>query len=203
MAKANTHTTQDIRAQIINAALPDIVFDGWSLVTIESAAAKEGYDDLTVRAAFPDGLVDILDAFADLADQEMLKALAGTNPDNLRVRDRIRTALIARFEYLNPHKEAVKESLKCWLNPLRKPRAAKIVWRTADRIWDWAGDTTTDYNRYTKRSLLSGIIAPATLVWLNDHTETMDKTTRFIDGRIANIMTLGKLVSKIKPKGQQ
>ena len=65
-------TTSQIRAAIIDAALPDIVFDGWSLSTIENAATKNGYDALTVKAAFPDGITDILDAFADLADQEML-----------------------------------------------------------------------------------------------------------------------------------
>ncbi|HCQ71531.1 MAG: COQ9 family protein [Alphaproteobacteria bacterium] len=191
-------TTSQIRADIIDAALPDIVFDGWSLSTIENAATKNGYDALTVKAAFPDGITDILDAFADLADQEMLKALAGTNADDLRVRDRIKTALIARFTYLNDHKEAVKESLKFWLNPLRKPRAAKIVWRTADHIWNWAGDTSADYNRYSKRTLLSGIIAPSTLVWLNDHSEDMIKTSDFIDARIANVMTLGKTINKFK-----
>ena len=193
-------TTSQIRTDIIDAALPDIVFDGWSLSTIENAALKIGHNEITVKAAFPNGITDILDAFADLADQEMLEALGEQSPDDLRVRDRVKTALMARFIYLNDHKEAVKESMKFWLNPLRKPRAAKIIWRTADRIWNWAGDTSTDYNRYSKRTLLSGIIAPATLVWLNDHSEDIIKTSEFIDARIANVMTLGKTLQKIKQK---
>lgn len=204
MGQTDTQTnTRAMRSQLINAALPDIMFDGWSLETLEQTAIKEGYDALTVKAAFPGGLVDILDAFADNADQEMLAALQETNAADLRVRERIRTALLARFSYLNLHKEAVKESLKFWLNPLNKPRLAKIIWRTADQIWIWAGDTSTDYNHYTKRALLSGIIGPAMLVWLNDHSEDMNKTTRFIDARIANVLSFGGLIHKIKSRTQK
>lgn len=195
---ASHKSTAAIRDEILDMALPNVIFDGWSIEMIQRAAKECGYDDLTVRAAFPDGITDALDAFAGKADRAMMAALADVDTSNMRVRDRVRTALIARFEYLNEHKDAVKESLKHWLNPLRKPRGAKITWRTADLIWDWAGDTSSDYNRYTKRGLLSGIIASATLVWVNDSSGTMDKTVRFIDGRIENVMQLGKLIGRMK-----
>jgi ubiquinone biosynthesis protein COQ9 len=196
MKKAKAKTTMEIRDAILNKALPDVIFDGWSMDSIAKAAADLGYDGLTIKAAFPAGIVDVLDAFADWADRKMLDTLG--NSEDMRVRDRVRHALINRFELLSPHKEAVKASLKFWLNPLRKPRAAKITWRTADVIWDWAGDTSTDYNRYTKRGLLSGIIASATLVWINDDTFDMSKTNSFIDGRIENVMQLGQIISKFK-----
>ena len=140
----------------------------------------------------------MIDAFADKADRDMLTALQNINPEDLRTRERIRTALIARFKCLAANKDAVKTSLKIWLNPLRKPKLAKIIWRTADRIWDWAGDTSTDYNRHSKRTLLSGIIGPAILVWVNDTDPEMHKTIRFIDARIENIMQFGKIVGKLK-----
>lgn len=190
-------STLSLRNQVIEAALPDILFDGWSLQTIEAAAAKEGIEPSAVKAAFPHGLTDILDSFANYADDQMMEALSDTSPDDLRIRDRIKTALVARFTYLNDHKEITKDTLKFWLNPLRKPRAAKIVWRTADRIWDWAGDTATDYNRYTKRSLLCGIIASATIAWLNDDTADMSKTKRFIEDRINNVMMIEKIKAKL------
>ncbi len=191
------NTTQ-IRRAIIEAALPDIIFDGWNMETLENAATKDGIDSLTVKTAFPNGVIDALDAFADLADTQMLEALNSTDINNLRIRDRIRTALIARFEYLNQHKEAVQESMKFWINPLNEPKAAKIVWRSADKIWNWAGDTATDYNRQTKRGLLSAIIAPAMIIWANDHSDDMSKTKSFIDKRISNIMTMGKFISRFK-----
>lgn len=191
------NATQIARTKIIQAALPDIVFDGWTMDTLEAAAEKAGYDAAQMHAAFEGGVIDALDAFAAYADATMLEKLGVSAPDSMRVRDRISLAVMTRFEVLEPHKEAVKESMKFWLNPLNKPRAAKIVWRSADAMWEWAGDSATDYNRYTKRTLLSGILAPAMLVWLNDHSEDMSRTRRFVEGRIANVLSLGRLMSKM------
>lgn len=189
-----------IRDAVITEALLDIEFEGWSDETIARAAEREGGSPAMVKAVFPNGLKDVLKGFADLADREMLAALEGVDPENLRIRDRVRTALMARYAWLNQYKEAERQALQYWAFPMRKPSAAKIVWRTADRIWDWTGDTATDYNRYTKRGLLSGVIVSTTLAWLNDPSEDMDNTKAFLDRRIENVMQLGKVLSKVKPQ---
>lgn len=181
-----------LRDEIILKALPNVVFDGWRWDVIEAASADAGYAPGTAQAVFPDRMCDVLDGFADLADRKMLAALAEINPEDLRVRDRVRSALLARYDFLRPHKEALRQSVQFWMVPTRKPRAAKIIWRTADRIWEWAGDTALDYNRYTKRGLLSGIIAASTLAWLADPHEDMAQTKAFIDRRIENVMQLGQ-----------
>jgi len=200
----NKSDVTQIRDSIILAALPNVEFDGWAWDMIKQATVDSGYEGSMTRAVFPDRIKDVLDGFADLADREMLKALADKNPDDLRVRDRVRDALIARYEWLTPHKEALRQSVQFWVIPTHKPRGAKIVWRTADRIWDWAGDTATDYNRYTKRGLLSGVIASTTMAFLNDtsknpeNPENMDKTKAFLDRRIENVMQFGKIINRLK-----
>jgi len=101
---------------------------------------------------------------------------------------------------LNSYKDAVDQSLHFWIWPTRKLRAAKITWRTADVIWNWAGDDARDYNRYTKRGLLSGVIASTTIAWLNDASTNMDKTKSFLDRRIENVMKLGKVIHSVQSK---
>ncbi len=187
-----------IRDDIIRAALPHVVFDGWVWEMVLRAAEEAGHKENVARAVFPEKMIDVLDGFADLADREMARALENINPEDLRIRDRVRKALMARYEWLGPHKEALRESLAFWAVPTRKPRAMKIVWRTADHIWGWAGDEARDYNRYTKRGLLSGIIVSTTLVWLNDADEEMRATREFMDRRIENIMQIGKFLGKLK-----
>ena len=187
-----------IRDKIVQTALPNVAFEGWTWLLVEQAAQDAGYEPAMARAVFPDQIKDVLDAFADLADREMLKALDSVQLEELRIRDRIRAALIARYEWLAPHKEALRQSVQFWIIPTRKPRGAKIVWRSADRIWEWAGDTASDYNRYTKRGLLSGIIVSTTLVFLNDASEHMDNTKAFMDRRIENVLQFGKFINKVK-----
>lgn len=190
----------EIRDDILTTALPDIAFDGWTWDIITRAGEKCGHTENTVRAVFPNTIIDILEHFANQADREMLKSLESINPDDLRIRDRIETALMARYTFLAQHQEAFRNSLKHWINPLNKAKAAKITWRTADTIWNWAGDTSTDYNHYTKRGLLSGIIASSTLVFTNDRDEKLTKTHQFVTKRIENVMQFGKIAAKIKEK---
>lgn len=194
----NKNDTVEIRDRILTAALPNVAFDGWRWGMIERAAERAGYSPAMAQAVFPAKMKDVLAAFADLADREMLKALEDINPQDLRVRDRVRSALLARFEWLAQHKEALRQSVQFWMMPTRKPRAGQIVWRTVDRIWDWAGDSAQDYNRYTKRGLLSGILVSGALVFLNDQTETLDNTKAFLDRRIENVMQLGKVLHSFK-----
>lgn len=192
-----------IKDEIIQAALPEVLFDGWTWETVQGAAGKAGYNEETAAAVFPGGLIDVLDGFADMADREMLKRLEMRNPQEIRVRDRIHAGVMERFFYLRPYREQLRQSLTYWAVPTRKPRALKIVWRSADRIWDWAGDTATDYNRYTKRGLLSGVLISTTLVFTGDESENLQDTEDFLARRIKNVMQAGRLLGKIKGKVQK
>ncbi len=188
-----------IRDAIILKALPEVEFDGWRWDMIERVSADCGYSGAMGRCVFPSGIRDVLDGFADLVDREMLRALAGVNPKDLRIRDRIHACIMARYEWLNPHKEAVRQSIQYWMFPTRKLQAGKIVWRTADVMWRWAGDQSSDYNHYSKRALLSGVLVSTTLAWFNDVDEDLSNTRAFLDRRIENVMQFGRMINKVKP----
>jgi len=188
----------EIRDQIIAGALSDVVFDGWTWEGLENAAKQAGYDTNMIAAVFPDRLSSGVEAFADWADRQMLLKLDSLNPEDMRVRDRVRAGVLARLEVLQPHKEEERTAIAYWAFPGRSLRAARIVWRTADRIWNWAGDEAKDYNHYTKRGLLSGVLVSTTLAWLDEGDEDMERTKAFLDRRIENVMKLGKVLGKIK-----
>lgn len=190
--------SKDQREELISVALPHVPFDGWGWNVLETAARECGYPPSMARAIFPGGVADALDAFADLIDRRMLEKLESLDPAVLRVRDRIQAAVMARFEVLQEWREAERRAVTYWASPLRTLKGSKIVWRTADRIWDWAGDTATDYNRYTKRGLLSGVLGASMLAWLDDDTPDMGITRDFVARRIENVMQMGRVLGKIK-----
>jgi len=189
---------QTIKNAIIESFLPDVAYDGWSWSSVLKAAAREGYGRGQVREAFPGGIGDVVCSYAAHIDDLMMARLDRIDPDVLRVRDRIRMAVLARFDALEPYKEAERYAVSYWSMPLRHVRAGKIVWRTADLIWNWAGDISDDYNHYTKRGLLSGILSTSTLVWLDDESDDRIVTSNFVDRRIDNVMQIGKIMGKIK-----
>ena len=186
-----------IKDKIIRAALPSVAFDGWTMGVLENAAVENGLKKEMVLSVFPDGVKDALRYFSHWADAEMLKALAKEEMP-ARIRDKIALAVRVRLKALTPYKEAERLAIAYWVRPLRKFEGAKLVWKTADAIWLWAGDTSTDYNHYTKRALLSGVITSTALYWLSDASVGAKDSWAFLDRRIDNVLNIGKIVGKLK-----
>jgi len=200
MTKTNCRSHQEIQDQILEAALDDVPFDGWVWGVMNDAACKAGYDQAMAAAVFPERMESVLTHFSDWADRRMMTHLKAVNPDDFKIRERVEEALKARLEVLAPHKEAVKAAAAYWVKPWRKHKAIRNIWRTCDQIWDWAGDTATDYNRYTKRILLAGVITSTMIYWFQDKSEDAEKTRQFLKDRIGNVLTIGKTLGRLKPK---
>lgn len=188
---------KSLQTRILEAALPDVMFDGWTQSVLESAGARIGLDAAALHAALPNGVLDLVLHFSSWADEETLARLsARAMPD--RIRDRITLAVRTRLEILAPHKDAVSAALTYLARPPRGLHAPKAVWKTADAFWRWAGDTATDYNYYTKRLLLSGVLTATCLYWLNDASNGHDNTWAFLDRRIARVMKIGQKMAQFK-----
>ena len=194
--------TVNIQEKILKEALNDIPFDGLNWDVIVKSAEKCGYDNDVVLSVFPDKVTDFLKYFSAWADTQMLENLKQVNKDDLKIRERVRHAVWARLGILMPYREVIRLSLAHWMNPMKKPTAIKMLWATSDAICKWTGDTATDYNKYTKRALLSGVITATTLAWVNDKSEGFTKTSAFLDRRIDNVLVVGKLAGKIIDKSK-
>jgi len=65
-------------------------------------------------------------------------------------------------------------------------------------MWRAAGDTSTDYNFYTKRATLSAVYSATLLAFLSDNSADMAKTEAFLDRRLADIAKLPKMTKPAK-----
>ena len=189
---------ESIKDKILETALPDIPFDGWTAAVLERAAISAGYKKEMAVSVFPKGVHDALVHFSGWADRQMLESLKKTNPVSLKVRERIALGVRLRFEKLEPHREAERLAIAYWMRPFRKLEGVKLVWKTADAIWNWAGDTATDYNHYTKRGLLSGVVTATAFFWLNDQSMGCKDSWAFLERRIENVLSVGKIVGRFK-----
>ena len=113
--------------------------------------------------------------------------------ESLKIREKIRAIVWKRLEIMEPGREAVRRALSILAMPQNVP--------TADVMWRIAGDTSTDYNHYTKRLMLGGVYASTLLVWLDDQTDGWAETASFLDRRIDDVMKIEKL--KADWKGQE
>ena len=110
-------------------------------------------------------------------DDRALAALVEFDVAALKIRERIARAVSARLEAGAQDLEATRRCAAFLALPVNADLGLKLAWESADRIWRWAGDTATDWNHYSKRAILSGILIPAlTMRWF-DGREAADAFT--------------------------
>jgi ubiquinone biosynthesis protein COQ9 len=193
MSDADNKTVDDHKDDILDAMLCHVPFDGWGDDSIKATAKELGMTVEYILLAFPKGPTDMIKYWFARTDDQMMEKLDAIDPNSLKIRERIVTGIKARFEINVPHKEAVRRTVSFLALPTNVILSTKSMWATADKIWNWAGDTATDYNYYTKRTILSGVYSTTLIAWLNDNSDTMDETWAFLDRRIENVMQFEKL----------
>lgn len=196
-----TDSVSVIQEKILMTALPLAADRGWTHSFLTHATEDAGYEREMAVAVFPEGIADLAAYFSEWADSQMLETLKEIDPEDLKIRARVAKAVMARIRALEPHRSALKHAAKFWAVPHRSFRAKQLIWRTADHIWNWAGDTATDYNRYTKRGLLVGVIGTTTLYWLSQSESDLTKVETFLKARIENVLKVGQSISKFKDVG--
>lgn len=188
-----------IRARILEAFPAHAAELGWTDAAFRAACRDMQISEGEALVACPRGVVDLFDAFADRADHAMLDALSELDLPSMRIRDKVRAAVRLRLEAQAPFKQAARAMSRALANPLRAPEASRILWRTADRIWRALGDKSTDENYYTKRAILSGVLASTYARWFTDASPDHEDTWAFLDDRIENVMQFEKFKARLKP----
>jgi ubiquinone biosynthesis protein COQ9 len=183
---------------LLEAVLPNVAFDGWSMVAMRAGARDLGLADPDLLLLFPGGPAEAARWLDDWADRKMLDALEKIDLAALKVRERVAAGVKARLDILGPYREAVRRAIALKATPFGAAHAAQTVYRTVDAIWYAAGDASTDFNFYTKRSLLAAVYGPTVLYWLNDRSEGAADTYAFFDRRLADVMKLPRLTQNLK-----
>lgn len=187
----------ETRARVLEAALPDVAFDGWSERTLRTAVEASGVDPGLARIAFPRGAVDLALFFHYDADRRLAATLAAAPLPEMRVRERVAFAVRKRLELVARDREAVRRGATLFALPMYAPDGARAIWHTADVIWTALGDLSDDANWYTKRAILSGVYGSTVLFWLGDTSEGFSATWAFLDRRIEGVMTFERLKARI------
>jgi ubiquinone biosynthesis protein COQ9 len=190
-------TLDELRPLLVATMLPHVPFDGWSAAAAEAAGAELGLPPGRARIVFPGGPTDMVAAYVAYADARMLASLDARALRDMKIRDRITTAVRTRLEQATSEREAVRRTLGVLGMPQNLGLAARTLWHTADAMWRAAGDTATDYNHYTKRLILGGVYASTLLIWLDDASDGSADTWEFLDRRIGDVMRFEKTKAQL------
>jgi ubiquinone biosynthesis protein COQ9 len=183
---------EQLRRRLALAVGENAVFDGWTQAAVDSAAAQLGIDPVQARLAMPKTQAGMIDVYIQEVDRGLEAWFTPERLQGMKIREKIRALVWRRLEIMGPAREAVRRALAILAMPQNVPLALRTGWRTADLMWRIAGDTSTDFNHYTKRMTVGAVYGSTLLVWLDDQSEGWTETAAFLNRRIDNVMRFEK-----------
>jgi ubiquinone biosynthesis protein COQ9 len=190
----------DVKAAVLDAALKRAPEDGFTESMLAAAAKDAGVGAEMVLHLFPQGPISLVEFFSETSDAAMERALAEKNLAGMKVRERIGAAVLARIDTIRPHKEAARRAAAFLMLPMHAATGVTLLYRTVDAMWRAAGDTSTDFNFYTKRAILAGVYSSTLVRWFNDTSEDESATREFLAARIENVMQFEKFKADMRER---
>ncbi len=189
---ADTNPSDIAREALFKAALKHVPFDGWTSKSLRQAVWDCGQPEGAEELYFPGGALEMIRYWSEQSDAQTQAGLTSMDLSAMRIRDKVTQGVLLRLQAIGPHEEAARRALARLSLPDGAGQAATQLWDSADTIWRAIGDTSTDANYYSKRVILSGVIAPCMLSWLSDADPDKAKARAFLDARIGNVMQFEK-----------
>ncbi len=197
-AKTEARDDEALKAAVLEAALPQAGFDGFTDKVLEAAARDTGISAAELARLFPQGPLALVEFYSSSVDREMEARLAAMDLPGMKIRVRIAEAVKTRLAILKRHKEAARRAAALLSLPIHAGLAARLMYRTVDAMWRAAGDTATDFNFYSKRGILAGVYASTLVRWFADASADEAATNEFLAARIENVMQFEKFKAKAR-----
>lgn len=190
--------SDNIRESILNQALKIAPFEGWTPLTLKRAVRAADLPEGSDELYFEGGVGELLGFWSQRLDVQAQKKLSTLDIDALKIREKVTQGVLARLEAIEHHEEAARRASSRLILPDLAASGIKQIWHSADMIWRAIGDTSTDGNYYSKRTILSTVIGATLPIWLSDQSDDKAKARAFLDDRIENVMGFEKMKWRVK-----
>jgi ubiquinone biosynthesis protein COQ9 len=196
------------RRDILDMLLAEAAFDGFTGPVLRRAAKQAGMTPAQIergelRRLFPKGIADVLAYWSEEEDRAMRAAFEEQNPLPHGITAKIRWLVKQRIAQLDWNREAARRAAATLALPTYGRLGAKLVWNTADAMWRAVGDSSTDFNYYSKRSTLSALYGSVISHWFSNAgdaaaAEPYEETWVFLDRRLDNLMQFEKTKARVQ-----
>lgn len=189
-----------LRKEILDAALPFVHTYGWSQDSLAQGAESLGYSGMA-HGMFPKGGVELVNHFYASCNTKLQVILEEKvnlikeKPELKKgttafISDAVEERLRMNIEYLDSWHKA----LALHASPLNLQVALQNIGTLVDDIWYCAGDRSTDFNWYTKRGILATVYKSSEIHMLQDKSEDFQDTWEFLNRRLSDVHSFGKCV---------
>ena len=180
------------RQAILQAMLDHVPFEGWTKLSLSKAVKDTDLPKGADELYFPGGPLEVLEFWAAESDAAALEKIEAKGLHNMRIRDKVTECVWVWLSEMEGQEQSSRRAISRLALPDALGQGPKQLWRSADMIWRAIGDTSTDGNFYSKRTILSGVLGSSLMAFLSDDTEEKSKARAFLEARIENVMQFEK-----------
>ena len=163
--------------------------------TIKVLKLNKKQQEFVNKEILNDGINSLVNLIGQVINQEMNKNKPKNFP-NFRVNEKIKFFVLHRLRIIDKFFDK-KIIFSLIFKQRSLVRLNKMLFNICDEIWFLSGDTSTDFNYYSKRFILMNVYTFSFMYFLKDNSDDFSKTEIFIDKQIKSVLTFGKLKSKI------
>ena len=192
--------SKEVRVDILQAMLPIVVFDGWNQKSLRASIKSINLPEGSEELYFPEGALEVIRFWHDQMNEFVKSSLESLNKSEMKIREQVTAGVLSALESIGSNEEAMRRAIIRLSLPDAAVQGPTYLWSLADSIWRAIGDRSTDYNYYTKRTILAGVLGSTVTVWISDSDQNKVKTKLFLDARISNVMSFEKSKFKIVEK---
>ena len=145
---------------------------------------------------FPQGNIDLIKFALEQLNNDLEVYCRQIDLIRLPIHKRIRKVLLSKISLMNKYKPFYRSIFLNSLIPKKNFSLSSQLYNSVDQLWFIAGDSSTDFNFYTKRLILSGIYSRVMLFFFNNNNQ--EELENILDESLKRVSKIPEIKSKLK-----
>ena len=184
------------RLEVLEFAKNIIAQNGINSNTLRNISVEYNLDNDETELLFPKGKEDLIKFSLEELNKDLEYHCKKLDLIRLPIHKRIRKILLLKINLMNKNKQFYKNIFLNLLIPRKKMYLSRQLYKSIDQIWFIAGDTSVDFNFYTKRIILAGIYSRILLFFFNN--DSQKELESLLDQSLIRVSKIPEFKSKIK-----
>ena len=182
------------RLKILKFAKIVVAKDGLTSNTFKNISKKYDLNIDEMNLLFPGGKNDFLQFVLEQLNIDLENYCKKLDLIRLPVHKRIRKILLSKIYIMDKEKKFYKKIFLSLLIPKKNFSLPIKLYKSVDQIWFIAGDTSADFNFYTKRLILAGIYSRVIFFFFNNNNQALLED--LLDSSLKRVSKIPELKTK-------
>ena len=196
MKKSQNNYLLKKRQVVLRFAKKFVSENGLTKNCLENISKKYGLNTDETDLLFPQGNIDLIKFALEQLNNDLQVYCRQIDLIRLPIHKRIREVLLSKISLINKDKPFYRSIFLNLLIPKKNFSLSSQLYNSVDQLWFIAGDSSTDFNFYTKRLILSGIYSRVMLFFFNNNNQ--EELEKILDESLKRVSKIPEIKSKLK-----